>query len=305
MDRFEHKKGKIYYSMGEVSEMFDVNPSLIRFWESKFDILKPHKNKKGNRMFTPQDVDNLKLIYHLVKEKGMTLAGAQKRLKENPEGITRDMEIVDRLMRIKAILLEIRQELKADDGEVYRDDDGAFDDEPAPVFNGEVYSDGDGAFDDEPAPVFNGQSEGYAATGGTPTPTQADMLIDLQGEEEWAAKQLEELDRLDEDIESLSADAGITQSEADQLLEEPCPIPLSRQEQPTQVSIPQGADLEITEEELSALDDEPIPDYPEVVMPYTPTLTASEPTLFGDPAPSPATQEESPNTPRIIEQTLF
>ena len=53
MDTISHKKGKIYYSMGEVSEMFDVNPSLIRFWEQKFDILKPHKNKKGNRMFTP------------------------------------------------------------------------------------------------------------------------------------------------------------------------------------------------------------------------------------------------------------
>ena len=114
MDEIHHKKGKIYYSMGEVSEMFDVNPSLIRFWEQKFDILKPHKNKKGNRMFTPEDVDNLKLIYHLVKEKGMTLAGAQKRIKENKEGSHRDMEVVDRLLAIKAILLEIRQELKMD-----------------------------------------------------------------------------------------------------------------------------------------------------------------------------------------------
>ena len=66
--------------------MFDVNPSLIRFWEQKFDILKPDKNKKGNRLFTPTDVENLKLIYHLVKEEGMTLAGAQKRIKQNPEG---------------------------------------------------------------------------------------------------------------------------------------------------------------------------------------------------------------------------
>ena len=92
--------------------MFDVNPSLIRFWEQKFDILKPDKNKKGNRLFTPTDVENLKLIYHLVKEEGMTLAGAQKRIKQNPEGLKRDMEIVDRLQRLKTLLLEVRQELK-------------------------------------------------------------------------------------------------------------------------------------------------------------------------------------------------
>lgn len=127
----EHKKGKIYYSMGEVAEMFDVNASLIRFWESKFDILKPHKNKKGNRMFTPADVDNLKLIHHLVKEKGMTLTGAQKRLKENPEGSTRDMEITDRLLSIKAILMELRQELGTDDGEIYRESEPRYDEEPA------------------------------------------------------------------------------------------------------------------------------------------------------------------------------
>ena len=75
MTTSERKSRKIYYTMGEVSEMFDVNPSLIRFWEQKFDILKPDKNKKGNRLFTPKDVENLKLIYHLVKENGMTLGG--------------------------------------------------------------------------------------------------------------------------------------------------------------------------------------------------------------------------------------
>lgn len=95
--------------------MFDVNASLIRFWEQKFDILKPDKNKKGNRLFTPADVDNLKLIYHLVKENGMTLAGARKRLKENREGIERNLEIIEKLQGIKSLLLEIRQELKAGD----------------------------------------------------------------------------------------------------------------------------------------------------------------------------------------------
>lgn len=118
MDEIVHKKNKIYYSIGEVAEMFDVNPSLIRFWEKKFDIIKPHKNKKGNRMFTPKDVDSFKLIYHLVKERGMTLSGAQQRLKDNKEGTVRNMEIVDRLLAIRSMLVEIREELKKD-GEIF------------------------------------------------------------------------------------------------------------------------------------------------------------------------------------------
>lgn len=122
MNEIEHKKTKIYYSMGEVAEMFDVNPSLIRFWEQKFDILRPHKNKKGNRMFTPEDVDNLKIIYHLVKEKGMTLSGAAQRIKDNKQGVQRNMEIVERLMGVKSILMEIRQELKEDGGVIDNDD---------------------------------------------------------------------------------------------------------------------------------------------------------------------------------------
>lgn len=111
-DNIQHKPGKIYYSMGEVAEMFDVNSSLIRFWEQKFDILRPHKNKKGNRLFTPEDIENLKIIYHLVKEKGMTLAGAAQRIKQNRQGLERDMEVVERLQKIRSILMEIRQELK-------------------------------------------------------------------------------------------------------------------------------------------------------------------------------------------------
>ena len=73
---------KRYYSIGEVAKAFDVNASLIRFWDSEFDILKPKKNAKGNRMFTPEDVKNLQLIYHLVKERGFTLEGARTHLKE-------------------------------------------------------------------------------------------------------------------------------------------------------------------------------------------------------------------------------
>lgn len=76
---------KLYYSIGEVAEMFGVNTSLIRFWEKEFDVIKPHKNKKGNRQFTKADVDNFHLIYHLVKEKGMTLKGAQQQLKNRKD----------------------------------------------------------------------------------------------------------------------------------------------------------------------------------------------------------------------------
>ena len=118
-DTMERKNRKIYYTMGEVSEMFDVNPSLIRFWEQKFDILKPDKNKKGNRLFTPKDVENLKLIYHLVKENGMTLAGAAKRLRDNREGVERNLEIIEKLQGMRALLLEVREELKSGGDEIF------------------------------------------------------------------------------------------------------------------------------------------------------------------------------------------
>ena len=91
--------------------MFDVNASLIRYWESKFDCIKPHKNKKGNRMFTPSDVENLKLIYHLVKEKGMTLEGANMAMKRRGKSIQRDVSILERLQHIRAMLLEVRESL--------------------------------------------------------------------------------------------------------------------------------------------------------------------------------------------------
>ncbi len=94
--------------------MFDVNASLIRYWESKFDCIKPHKNKKGNRMFTPADVENLKLIYHLVKEKGMTLEGANMAMKRRGKSVQRDVSILERLQHIRAMLLEIRESLGDD-----------------------------------------------------------------------------------------------------------------------------------------------------------------------------------------------
>jgi DNA-binding transcriptional MerR regulator len=110
----EPKIEKLYYSIGEVSELFGVNPSLIRFWEKEFDILKPHKNKKGNRLFTPQDIENLRLIHHLVKERGMTLKGAQLKLKQNREELDNNFEIVKRLQKVKEQLLEMKEALGND-----------------------------------------------------------------------------------------------------------------------------------------------------------------------------------------------
>ena len=102
---------KLLYSMGEVTDMFDVNASLIRYWESKFDCIRPHKNKKGNRMFTPSDVENLKLIYHLVKEKGMTLEGANMAMKRRGKSIKHDVSVLERLQNIRAMLVEVRESL--------------------------------------------------------------------------------------------------------------------------------------------------------------------------------------------------
>lgn len=108
---------KLYYSMGEVAEMFDVRPSLLRHWESQFGVLRPKRNKKGNRLFTPADVENLKLIYHLVKEQGMTLEGARKALRQcrREKAVPRDVELLERLQRIRALLVEVREELKGND----------------------------------------------------------------------------------------------------------------------------------------------------------------------------------------------
>ena len=89
--------------------MFNVNASLIRFWEKEFDVIKPKKNKKGNRFFTKQDIDNIQLIYHLVKEKGLTLNGAKKKLKDNREDTNNNFEVVKTLTQIKSLLLEIKE----------------------------------------------------------------------------------------------------------------------------------------------------------------------------------------------------
>ena len=102
---------KLFYQIGEVSMALNVNVSLIRFWEKEFDVLNPKKNKKGNRLFTQKDFDNLKIIYHLVKERGFTLDGAKKKLKENKEGKTDNLSIIRHLKEIRGFLVDLKEQL--------------------------------------------------------------------------------------------------------------------------------------------------------------------------------------------------
>ncbi len=102
---------KRYYGIGEVARAFHVNASLIRFWEKEFDVLKPKKNAKGNRKFTPEDIKNLQLIYHLVKERGFTLEGAKIHLKEDKLKTLSNFDIIQKLERVKAELIKIKDQL--------------------------------------------------------------------------------------------------------------------------------------------------------------------------------------------------
>lgn len=122
MEEIVHPKGKVYYSMGEVCEMFGVNASLLRFWEKEFPMLKISKNSRGHRKYTTKDVDNIRLIYHLVKEQRMTLDGARRRLRNNPEGVEHDAEVVEHLRRIRNMLAALKAEM-GDDTEVIDIDD--------------------------------------------------------------------------------------------------------------------------------------------------------------------------------------
>ena len=103
---------KIYYSIGEVAEMFSVAPSLIRFWESEFEIIKPKKNRKGNRQFTREDIDNVRTIYHLVKEKGFTLQGAKEMLRNDTHAVKDKMDMIESLRRVRSFLVELRDKLR-------------------------------------------------------------------------------------------------------------------------------------------------------------------------------------------------
>ncbi len=107
----EKEINKMYYTMGEVSAMFDVNQSLLRYYEKEFDILQPKKNKKGNRYFTPDDVENLKIIFHLIRDKGYTLAGAKEHLKNNMAGTKDNQSVINALENLKRFLLEVKEQL--------------------------------------------------------------------------------------------------------------------------------------------------------------------------------------------------
>jgi len=107
----EREINKMYYTMGEVAILFDVNQSLLRFYEKEFDVLQPKKNKKGNRYFTAEDIENLKIIFHLIREKGYTLNGAKEYLKNNSGGTRDDQKIITALENIKSFLIEVRDQL--------------------------------------------------------------------------------------------------------------------------------------------------------------------------------------------------
>jgi len=102
---------KLYYTIGEVAKAFKVNASLIRFWEKEFDVIQPKKNAKGTRRFRPEDIKNLELIYHLVKERGFTLEGAKTHLKEGKKGTLDNFEIIRKLESVKAQLLDFKKNL--------------------------------------------------------------------------------------------------------------------------------------------------------------------------------------------------
>lgn len=102
---------KLYYPIGEVAEMFDVNTSLIRFYEKEFDILQPKKNAKGNRLFRPEDLENLKIIFHLIKDKGFTIPGAKDYLKSNKNEIAEQQKVIDALEKIKSFMIELKEQL--------------------------------------------------------------------------------------------------------------------------------------------------------------------------------------------------
>lgn len=105
------KSEKLYYSISEVAERFNLAPSALRFWEKEFDTIKPFKNKKGNRYYTMEDIEHIALINHLVKERGLTLKGAKAKIKENKDEVEHNYEIVLKLQEIREYLLEIRENL--------------------------------------------------------------------------------------------------------------------------------------------------------------------------------------------------
>lgn len=107
------KELKLYYSISEVAQMFGVNESLLRFWEKEFPQLRPKKAGRNIRQYRKEDIEVVRLIYHLVRERGMTLPGARQRLKDNKEATLRNFEIVERLKGIREELMSMRNALDA------------------------------------------------------------------------------------------------------------------------------------------------------------------------------------------------
>ena len=106
------KQKKILYSIQEVAEMFNVNTSLLRYWEKEFDLIQLQKSERGTRKYREEDIEAIRLIYYLVKEKGLTLAGAKQRLKDNKESVVRNEEIVYRLKSIRSDLIALEEEIE-------------------------------------------------------------------------------------------------------------------------------------------------------------------------------------------------
>lgn len=105
------KQKRIYYTIGDVAEYFGVNESTLRYWEDEFDIITPRRSSRGVRFYNQEDIDNVRLVYYLLKEKGLTLAGAKKQLKENRSGVILSNEIISRLKSVREELCGIRDEL--------------------------------------------------------------------------------------------------------------------------------------------------------------------------------------------------
>ena len=215
--------------MGEVAEMFDVKTSLIRHWEAQFSILQPKRNKKGNRLFTPEDVENLKVIYHLVKERGMTLEGAKRAMKRRAAGgdgeIRREAELMTRLRHIRALLVEVREDLKTG---------------------------GEGIVDDEKEAAEVPAAE-------TPTPRRRKKAV-VKLDPEEAAKPAE---AAPEPPETPAAEAPHA-AEPDRADEEPFAAPLPDEEPATLDEVP-AAEAETVVEEMPIPDEEPALPEPQIV----------------------------------------
>jgi DNA-binding transcriptional MerR regulator len=111
MSKIKEELTKRYYTISEVAGMFDVSNSLIRFWDQEFDILKPHKTRKGDRRFTPENIEQFEVIYHLVKEKGFTLNGARLEINRRKKRDKKKMEVIRKMKKLKGFLEELKNEV--------------------------------------------------------------------------------------------------------------------------------------------------------------------------------------------------